>query len=112
MTDRDATTTLVPCLACEGHFRTFETDGAPAPKGTSKTLRVKICPYCVQGAMTPAQLASYRAGRREEERDLTPTTVTLPPLAMCSVCGAPIVQANKLALGARGYRCVDCPEPG
>lgn len=111
--DRDATTTLVPCLACEGHFRTFETDGAPAPKGTSKTLRVKICAWCLQGAMTPEQVAAYRSRPKRASGELTliPSAVVSPPLATCSVCGAPIVQASKLALGDKGYRCTTCPEP-
>lgn len=63
--------------------------------------------------MSPAQVRAYETRKKGESGEMVvPRRTTLTPcLAMCVVCGQPITQANKLALGVKGYRCTTCPEP-
>lgn len=58
--DRDEPTTLIPCLACGGAFRRIvELRG-----GVYKTER---CRWCVDGAMSAAQVAAWRRRTRTGE---------------------------------------------
>lgn len=53
-------TTLVPCCACGGNFRTVAATGAPAPRGASKSYRVVRCPWCTSGCMTEEQVKAWK----------------------------------------------------
>jgi hypothetical protein len=111
--ERDEQPTLVPCLACGGNWRTFETSSQPAPKGTSKTFKVLHCAWCIQGAMTQAQVDAYRARpKRGSGEIVVPRLATVhPPLAMCCVCGKPITQPADMVIDQRkDYHCAACEQ--